>query len=293
MTVATSQLGPEQDAVVLGGEMIPVESLVDAAQLRGGDAHRDRFAHAEPFPHIVFENLFSPRLLMQIVAEFEAKGKAQWMEIKSEGEHTRRSRPASVLGPATQTYFDILSSGRFVQFLQAVSGIAGLVPDPMLRGGGMHESKPGGMFDLHLDFEKHPVTLLDNRLVFITYLNPGWRKEWGGCLELWDMAANRSVKEIVPEFGRSILFCHSDKSLHGHPHPVETPDGRPRRSVAAYYYSNGREDGLAAQRFSTFFAPKPVRPVRDAVGKVARAVTPPIVYTALKRLKPRKPSGPS
>lgn len=271
-------------AVVLGGETIPMASLVDHAVLGDGAQYHDSYAQALPFPHIAFDNLFSASLLQQIVGEFEARRSRDWQKFDSDRETTLRSRPTDTLGPATQTYFDILSSRPFVQFLQAVSGIAGLLPDPMLRGGGMHESQPGGKFHMHLDFEKHPVTMLNNRLVFITYLNEGWQREWGGCLEFWDMDANRKVTDVVPEFGRSVLFCHSDKSLHGHPHPVVTPDGRPRRSLAAYYYSNGREDGLTASRYTTYFAPKPVRPVRDALGKSARAVTPPILYDAIRRL---------
>ena len=183
-----------------------------------------------------------------------------------------------------QTYFNLISSGRFVQFLQAVTGIAGLLPDPMLRGGGMHQSQPGGKFHMHLDFEKHPVSMLDNRMVFITYLNRGWQPEWGGNLELWDIDTQKKVNEVVPVFGRSVLFCHSDRSLHGHPHPLSPPDGRPRRSLAAYFYSNGREDGLAASRYTTYFAPPQVDPVRAAVGKAARAVTPPILYDAVRRV---------
>jgi hypothetical protein len=271
-------------AVVLGGETIPMSGLVDRAVLSDGAQFHGSYAAAPPFPHIAFDNLFSADLLEQIIREFEARASSDWHKYDTDREKTLRSRPTDALGPATQTYFNILSSRPFVQFLQEVSGIAGLLPDPMLRGGGMHESQPGGKFHMHLDFEKHPVTLLDNRLVFITYLNKGWRREWGGCLEFWDMEANCKVTDVVPEFGRSVLFCHSDKSLHGHPHPVVTPDGRPRRSLAAYYYSNGREDGLTAARYTTYFAPQPVSPVRAALGASARAVTPPILYDALRRL---------
>lgn len=284
MNASTAPIRLSEAAVVLGGETIPFNELLNADKLNSGPDLHETYASAQPFPYIEFDGLFSERLLAQMIKEFELRGSGDWKKYDTEQEKTLRSRPAEALGPAVQTYFNLISSGRFVQFLQAVTGIAGLLPDPMLRGGGMHQSQPGGKFHMHLDFEKHPVTLLDNRMVFITYLNPDWRPEWGGCLELWDIDTQKKVNEVVPVFGRSVLFCHSDRSLHGHPHPVVTPDGRPRRSVAAYFYSNGRDDGLAASRFTTYFAPKQVNPVREAIGKTARAVTPPIVYDAVRRI---------
>jgi Rps23 Pro-64 3,4-dihydroxylase Tpa1-like proline 4-hydroxylase len=39
---------------------------------------------------------------------------------------------------------------------------------------------------MHVDFNQHSVTRLDNRLVFITYLNKNWRSSYGGALELWE-----------------------------------------------------------------------------------------------------------
>ena len=72
-----------------------------------------------------------------------------------------------------------------MQRLCAVTGIDDLIVDPTLFGGGMHAMPSGGRFDLHTDFQQHPRTKLDNRLVLITYLNPDWREDYGGMLELW------------------------------------------------------------------------------------------------------------
>jgi hypothetical protein len=273
------------NAVVLGGRVIPYDDLVDRHVIERGSTFLETFSRAEPFSHVVFENLFSRSLLDSIVAEFDAPRGVDWLTRDTEREKIHRSRPTATLGPAAQTYFNILNSGRFIQFLQAATGIPGLLPDPLLRGGGMHESQPGGKFNLHLDFEKHAVTMLNNRLVFITYLNRDWRREYGGCLELWDMAQNRCVRDVIPEFGRSILMHHSDKSYHGHPHPVKTPDGRPRRSVAAYYYTNGRDDAATGDRLSTFFAPPPDPSPTEAFLRIAKAITPPILISAAQLVK--------
>ncbi|MBR0654306.1 2OG-Fe(II) oxygenase [Plastoroseomonas arctica] len=252
-----------------------VKSLLDKA---------DQFSSASPFPHLVFDGLFSEDLLAEVHEEFDHLGKQGWREIENQHQLTLRSNPNSKFGPATQTYFDILSSAWFVNFMGELSGIRGLVFDPLMKGGGMHESRSGGKFGLHLDFSKHPVTKLDNRLVVITYLNKDWNEEYGGLLELWDVAQNKCAERILPTFGRTIVFAHTDVSLHGHPGGLNPPPGITRRSVAAYYYSNGRDDHGASASFDSYFAPQ----TAPSFLKVAvRSIVPPILYSMAGMMKKR------
>ncbi len=213
-----------------------------------------RFVHAQPFPHVVIDNLFTPAFLEDVLQDYSA-GFRDWVHYDSANEVKTGTRPNAKLGRGAQRYFDRIHRGAFVQFLSAVSGIEGLLPDPSLFGGGLHKIEVGGRFATHVDFNKHPVTRLDNRLVFITYLNKGWQPDWGGALELGDSRTQQCVEKVVPVFGRSILFAHSPISLHGHPDPVASPDKRPRRSVAAYYYTNNpsltASDAVAGTEFLT------------------------------------------
>jgi Rps23 Pro-64 3,4-dihydroxylase Tpa1-like proline 4-hydroxylase len=133
-----------------------------------------------------------------------------------------------------------------VQFVEQVTGIEGLLQDPQLKGGGMHEIPDGGHFAAHVDFNRHLVTGLHNRLVIITYLNKNWRRFYGGSLELWDYASNVKAIDIDPVFGRTVIFTQSSESLHGHSVPVQAPDRRPRQSVAAYFYT--KESGNVFER---------------------------------------------
>lgn len=50
----------------------------------------------------------------------------------------------------------------------------------------------------------------------------------------------RCVKRYLPTFGRIVIFSSTDFSYHGHPLPLSAPHGRARRSLALYYYTNGR-----------------------------------------------------
>nr|WP_321985466.1 2OG-Fe(II) oxygenase [uncultured Lichenicoccus sp.] len=243
---------------------------------------RSRFDTAAPFPHLVIDGLFDPQMLERVAADYDRVSSEDWIKYETANEVKFGTRPNVRLGPGSQSYFDTIHRAKFTQFLSGVTGIQALVTDPMLRGGGLHEIPVGGKFKVHVDFTRHVDTKLDNRLVFITYLNKGWQPEWGGALELWTRA--ECVREVVPVFGRSIVFMHTAHSLHGHPVPVKTPDGRTRRSVAAYFYTNGRPDPTPAERITTQFLNAEVVkvPLRDRAARTARYVLPPMVLDGLR-----------
>jgi Rps23 Pro-64 3,4-dihydroxylase Tpa1-like proline 4-hydroxylase len=217
---------------------------------------RQKFSTAKPFQHVVIDQLFQPEFLEKILEDFSV-GFGDWVRYNTKDEVKRGTRPNAKLGAGSQRYFDVIHRGQFVQFLSAVTGIDGLLPDPSLFGGGLHEIPSGGRFSVHTDFNRHPVTALDNRLVFITYLNKDWEASYGGRLELWDAESQQCVSEVVPLFGRSILFAHTPNSLHGHPNPVAAPGDRPRRSVAAYFYTNGGPGADVEETHTTRFVSSP------------------------------------
>lgn len=238
---------------------------------------RRQFSEAEPFPHVVIDGLFQPYFLERVLDDYTA-GFHDWVHYDSANEIKTGTRPNAKLGRGSQRYFDVIHRGQFVQFLSAVTGIQGLLPDPSLFGGGLHKIEHGGHFSPHIDFNKHPVTMLDNRLVFITYLNKNWEAAYGGALELWDVKTKTCIEEVVPVFGRSILFAHSELSLHGHPKPVATPDRRARRSVAAYFYSHSSAaDDATTVRTTQFLEPVPRSELRSKLVKAGRYVSPMLV----------------
>lgn len=248
-------------------------------------ALREAFFRAKPVPHLVIDGLFAPALLELVYADFDRLGLGDWRRFYSSKEIKRGSAPKTWLGHASQLYFSTVYSGRFLDFLERVTGIEGLVTDPELHAGGLHDIPTGGKFDMHIDFNQHAVTKLDNRLVFITYLNKNWRSEYGGALELWDMDENKSAGEVVPEFGRSILYYHSSKSLHGHPKPVSEPNGRPRRSAAAYFFSNGRPDGDGGDFHTTQFPKAAPPPEPEKFGNIVKYFLPPALVDGVRKVK--------
>jgi hypothetical protein len=269
----------------LKGHSVYYDEILNDEIIEKAEQLRQKFRGAQPFPHMVFDGLFSPDLLEIIFRDFGNLGADMMKARQSDREITFRSRSDVVLPASAQIYFDTVNSGRFVKFLTELTGISGLITDSSLLRGGLHESREGGNFQMHLDFSKHPVTDLDNRLVLITYLNRNWQEEFGGALELWSIAEDRCITKVIPEFGRSIIFEQSAVSLHGHPTPIKTPDNRPRRSLATYYYSNGLDDRAAETRYNTHFRSDPDETRWARTMKAVKYVVPPILIDAGRLLK--------
>jgi Rps23 Pro-64 3,4-dihydroxylase Tpa1-like proline 4-hydroxylase len=141
----------------------------------------------------------------------------------------------------TKAFVHFLNSEPFLLFLQELTGIEEtLVPDPYFEGGGFHQTKPGGFLKIHADFNKHRQTGLDRRLNVLVFLNKNWEESYGGHFELWNREMTHCVKKVSPAFNTMAMFTTTDFSYHGLPNPLTCPPDRSRKSLALYYYTNGR-----------------------------------------------------
>ena len=99
---------------------------------------------------------------------------------------------------------------------------------------------------------------LDRRLNILIYLNKNWNDNFGGNLQLWNKDMTKCEKKILPEFNKMVIFSTTDFSYHGNPDKINCPNDNSRKSIAMYYYSNGRP---ASERklglHSTIFRKRP------------------------------------
>src|SRR5205085_7257435 len=101
---------------------------------------------------------------------------------------------------------------------------------------------------------------LDRRLNVLVYLNEDWDESYGGHFELWDQEMKGCRKKILPLFNRMALFSTTTTSYHGHPNQLTCPPDRTRKSLALYYYTNGRPEEEVvdgAQDHNTLFKYRP------------------------------------
>ncbi len=140
---------------------------------------------------------------------------------------------------------------------------------------------------MHADFNRHKKLKLDRRLNVLLYLNQNWKEEYGGHFELWNEDISASVRKILPVFNRMAMFSTTSTSYHGHPTPLSCPPDRTRKSIAIYYYSNGRPEEEQRDGHNTLFQARGAgsKPRFDGMKKAIRAITPPILMDAVSRNK--------
>ncbi len=245
------------------------------------------YVGAKPFPHIVFDNFFNETLLDMVLSEFPRADQAKWQRFDNEREIKLAAAAESSFGPVTRLLLYHLNSITFLEFLRAVTGIENLIPDPRFDGGGLHQILPGGKLGIHADFNKHPNYGLDRRLNLLLYLNKDWREEYGGHLELWDRKMTRCEAKVLPIFNRVMIFATTDFTYHGHPDPLTCPQDRTRKSLALYYFTNGRPAMEISENHSTIFKARQkgdFRPtLKQRLRNLAKDLLPPVLARQLRR----------
>jgi hypothetical protein len=201
----------------------------------------------------VIDNLFPNELLEGVLSGFPGPGDIPWRRFESPTEKKLGWVHTAPLPRVLRDFLVDMNAPPMLQFLEALTGIDGLIPDPYYGGAGPHQIVRGGFLKVHADFNWHPVLKLDRRLNLLVYLNKDWREEYGGHLELWNRAMTHAEKKILPVFNRTVVFSTTDFSYHGHPQPLTCPEGWTRKSVSFYYYSNGRPDAERSAPHDTIF----------------------------------------
>jgi hypothetical protein len=214
-------------------------SLVDHARLSVRlSTENPAYRHAEPFPHAVLDDFLDPAVARQLLEEFPPVDRSRWINWVHYNERKFGLKDRASLPPTIGRVIDELNAPPFVAWLERLTGIAGLLPDPGLEGGGLHQSARGGHLNIHADFTGHPHRPTWRRRVnLLLYLNESWEEDYGGHLELWSRDMARCVRRILPSFNRAVVFNTDADSFHGHPEPLACPAHVSRKSLALYYFT--------------------------------------------------------
>lgn len=193
------------------------------------DALKNAALVAEPYPHLIIDNVIRPEALAGVAASFPSIPK-------------RGSFPLDAVS----------CSGPFATLMEEMQSIElrGLIGErlgmdlsdkpAMLTLRGHTEAKDG---EIHTDSKDKLVTVL-------VYLNPGWRSPGGRLRLLYnDRDLEPYAAEISPEAGRCLVFKVTPNCWHGH-----EPFVGERRSVQLNYVisDEARQRHLKRHRFSAF-----------------------------------------
>lgn len=229
------------------------------------DADAAAYRAATPFPHKVLDGFMLDAAYQKAMAEFPSVEQIDdWRRVETKDAQGRVAQILKLgysdeqrLGETLRDLLYALNSSAFIRYLERLTGIPDLLPDPHMFGGGLHQYLPGAILRVHADFNKLPGSGLDRRLNLLLYLNREWRTEWGGDLELWDASMQRCARRLEPTGNRCVVFSTTTTSFHGMPDPLACPHGVTRRSVALYYYSNGRPVEETNAPHSTLWQSRP------------------------------------
>jgi hypothetical protein len=254
----------------------------------------EEYQSNKPFPYIYFDDFLPVAALEAALREFPEPKQLQWSEFNNPNERKLAFDVVENLPPSVRDVLYFLNSRPMLKFLETLTGIKGLIPDPYYVGGGLHQIKPGGKLAIHADFNKHSQLKLDRRINVLIYLNKDWNEEYGGHFELWNREMTKAEQKILPLFNRCAIFSTTSFSYHGHPTALSCPPDRTRKSMATYYYSNGRPPEEENEAHSTLFqqprdaSGKQIQvkePSRFGLRRVVHAITPPIFMDVYKNLK--------
>lgn len=194
---------------------------------------RDRFTAADPFPHLVIDELFEPAPIAEAAREFpepgemaEKPGRTGVLEMADRGR----------VPPRLAAVSDELLSARFTTWLAQVTGVDGLLTDPEGSWGALRQSGDGVEGGIHVPPQRHPDKSWYRRLTLILHLAEGLSEANGGCFQLWDRDKTVARTVIAPRFNRAVVFLNSPTAYHNASRTHLGP-GQMRRTMQTLYFT--------------------------------------------------------
>lgn len=213
------------------------------------------YLNSRPYPNIILDQFIDNSVAHQCF--FELKNYSDWnsdvhnpyVEDHQINKFFTPWSPESleqikISAPTVYQTLQYFNSTSFLKFLEDLTGIKNIIPDPNFHGGGCHKVGTGGKLSLHVDYNLNRSNQY-RILNFLLYLNPVWEEEWEGALELWDTKTKECCHKIFPLFNRGVIFTLSDNSVHGHPTPLKCPEHIQRYSLALYYFVENPEQEIS------------------------------------------------
>ena len=238
----------------------------------------EAYQTADPYPYAQFDDFLASSAATEAMQAFPKVGEDGWIHYLHVNEKKHGLNKMDRIPAFLQAVIRELNSEEFVRHLSELTGIPGLLPDPSLEGGGLHQSQRGGYLNIHADFTVHPHKRNWRRRVnVLVYLNEDWLPEYGGELELWSRDMKACKQKISPVFNRCVIFNTDEDSYHGLPEPIQCPEEMSRKSIALYYFT---EESAAPLKKATNYRARPGDGARSILIYLDKQLV--NIYTTLK-----------
>lgn len=211
-------------------------------------ASAEQYRAADPFPHGVYDDFLPHDLAVRLSESFPSFDSIEWIQRDNEQNRRVYQHDETKIPYLHRQMLREFNSRQFVLFIETLTGIDNLIPDPYFIGGGLHLSGPGDFLKIHADFNWHHKLQAYRRVNALLYLSETWDESWGGAIEFWDREMTGAVDRAFPRFNRLVVFSTSEHSNHGQRVPNACPPGVTRAVFNLYYYSTHRDDDDAAEK---------------------------------------------
>jgi hypothetical protein len=195
------------------------------------------YSQGTPVPWISFDNFLPEEVLKPIQAEILQIPKHVWTEFVRNGSFMLECNNLKY-APLINELVLYLNSGEFLQWLENITGLKKLIPDPHLIGSGLMRCGPGHSLKLHTDFNWNEQLNLNRALSVILYLSKEWDTAWQGDLEFWNFDRSQCLHKIAPVPNRLLVWNYDERLVHGHPKALTCPPGHMRDGLRLFYFTS-------------------------------------------------------
>jgi hypothetical protein len=211
------------------------------------------YQKAQPFPHIAMDQFLPPALATELADAFPVNHQTGWINRDNANNRRRFLQDERKMPEIFRHMCREFNSPQFLLFLETLTGIDNLLPDPYMIAGGLHVSGRGDFLKIHADFNWHHKLQAYRRVNALLYLSRDWQEDWNGALELWNREMTKPVVSLYPLFNRLIVFNVGEHSNHGQPRPNACPEGVYRTVINMYYYTARNTDqGIDEPHFTMY-----------------------------------------
>ena len=111
----------------------------------------------KPFPHIYFDNFLPKELALSLFKDYPKINKIDhnWKIHKNQNAIRFMLEDSSLFKKNLKLFSMLTNSRKFLLFLETLTGLDLIIPDPNFVGGGAMTTGSGGFFNVHADFNLH------------------------------------------------------------------------------------------------------------------------------------------
>ena len=120
-----------------------------------GEQSSTTYRQNRPYPHIVIDDFLPSEVLDAVVRDYPAPEDVPWIRFDNREEKKLAFNDVDRLPASVRDLLHAMNSPMMLAFLERMTGISDLMPDPYYVGGGLHQIRRGGQLGVHVDFNKY------------------------------------------------------------------------------------------------------------------------------------------